>query len=150
MDRELERAERDLNQSLQKSQILTEQQVLRSASHSIRFVRKMEQKHEREREYQKNVALTRFKFASKFDQEPETRQKLEEASNNLERLSRQYQRTVEDGRLLSRKLANEQYVEPSEEAKRFVQIAQDHFDYYQNVPEYTIQSQNVGFRQFNL
>lgn len=52
--------------------------------------------------------------------------------------------------MLSRKLANEQYVEPSEEAKRFVQIERDNFDYYQNAPEYTIQSQNVGFRRFNL
>ena len=57
---------------------------------------------------------------------------------------------MEEGRTLSRKLANEDYVEPSEEAKKFIQIERDRFDYYQNNPEYTIQSQNVGFRRFNL
>lgn len=110
----------------------------------------MERKREREKEYQKDVALMRFKLASKFTEEPETQQKLEEVSRNMERLSRQYQKSVEEGRLLSRKLANEQYVEPSEEAKRFVQMERDRFDYYQSNPEYAIQSQNVGFRRFNL
>lgn len=88
LDRELERAERGLNQSLQRSQIFNEQRVLRSASHSSGFVRRMEQKHERDSAYKKNVALMQFRLASKFTEEPESRQRLEKASQNLEKLNR--------------------------------------------------------------
>ena len=88
MDREIERVEHNLNQSLQRSQILNEQRILRSASHSTKFVRKMEQKHESDRQYKKDLALMQFRLANKFVSDPETRQRLDTVSKNVERLNR--------------------------------------------------------------